>query len=168
MIFKIELCPEENLELVHPLSLGHISICNEDKLLTSKNRTPDQSMMIFLSIPLLLDDISRYFQGERHQIVHFVGTDSSFQFYLQRSKFKVKVFEQKMRLFIEADLEIFLNQVLSGTKSFILTNLHSLDRKSETHGVFNDLEDSLHRYTKFMETLFGKQEDEWITRITRD
>lgn len=87
-------------------NLGHINIGNEEKLVSSKNRRPDQSMMIFISIVSFLDGL-RSFLTTNKDSFKFVGTDSSFSInFLKRKKstVRVKVASEFEELITEADL----------------------------------------------------------------
>lgn len=94
-------------------SLGRVS---------SKERSPLQTMMVFLSIVDLLDGLRRLWQSPSQQEYCFVGTDSSFQarFVLEgRSTLKVtcgkiEICHDSFSLIVHSvlvDVERFLSQV---------------------------------------------------------
>jgi len=85
LTFEFEIASENN-ESVDALSLGHITVKGRSTNATSKGRTPDQSMMIFLALVELLDGVRRFSKDEKSDLYNFVGTDSSFQIFITRTK----------------------------------------------------------------------------------
>ncbi|MGW5636817.1 hypothetical protein [Streptomyces sp. NPDC003832] len=57
--------------------LGHIDVHGSENDATSRGRTPDQSMMIYLSLTLLLDGLRRFLTG-RKPAYESAAVDSSF------------------------------------------------------------------------------------------
>lgn len=86
LTFTLELTDRSSSQAVHGLSRGHISVQGSQGIVTSKGRTPDQSMFIFLSIVDLLDGLSGFFEGSRSRRYAFVGNDSSFQLSIEPVK----------------------------------------------------------------------------------
>jgi hypothetical protein len=66
--------------------LGHITVIGESGEATSASRTPDQSMMLVLSIVELLDGISRLLLASTAREYRFVGVDSSFSIIFRKQK----------------------------------------------------------------------------------
>ena len=58
--------------------LGDIVFEGESGTVGSAGHTPDQGMMIYLSVPLLLDGLRTLITGER-RTVSFTGADTSFR-----------------------------------------------------------------------------------------
>lgn len=67
----------EDNEEIDGYSMGHMIFEGEKNIVSSKNRMPVQSMMVFLSIVLLLDGV-RFFCTSKKLRYEFVGIDSSF------------------------------------------------------------------------------------------
>ncbi|MFB7833220.1 hypothetical protein [Streptomyces sp. NPDC056056] len=65
--------------------LGDITCEGENGSVGSAGHTPDQGMMIYLSVPLLLDSLRPLLTGER-KAAGFVGTDSSFRLDFTRDR----------------------------------------------------------------------------------
>ncbi|MEE1817912.1 hypothetical protein PUR59_23185 [Streptomyces sp. SP18ES09] len=65
--------------------LGDIVCEGESGTLGSAGHVPDQGMMIYLSVALLLDSLRPLLAGER-KTVSFVGTDSSFRLDFRRER----------------------------------------------------------------------------------
>lgn len=55
--FELDEAPME--EMIDSFSMGHITISGDQGELTSHGQTPDQSMMIFLSVISFLDSIRK-------------------------------------------------------------------------------------------------------------
>lgn len=72
----------ENDNEIDDFSLGHMTIIGTLNSCTSKGKVPNQSMMIFISIPLLLDGIRQFLNDKKSLTYNFVGVDCSFQFFL--------------------------------------------------------------------------------------
>lgn len=75
-MFKIKFELNNDLEDAHEFDLGHLSISDSYTKICSKNKCPDQSMMIFIAISDLLFSIQKL--SESKNKVKFVGADSSF------------------------------------------------------------------------------------------
>ncbi|MFC8760125.1 hypothetical protein ACFUAG_05270 [Streptomyces sp. NPDC057193] len=65
--------------------LGDITCVGESGSVSSAGQVPDQGMMIYLSVPLLLDSLRPLLTGER-KAVSFVGTDTSFRLDFRRDR----------------------------------------------------------------------------------
>ncbi|MEV8586764.1 hypothetical protein AB0424_07430 [Streptomyces sp. NPDC051180] len=68
--------------------LGDIECEGEVGTVGSAGRVPDRGMMIYLSVPLLLDALRPLIAGER-KAASFVGTDSSFRLDFRRDRKEV-------------------------------------------------------------------------------
>jgi hypothetical protein len=75
----------ENKSEINEFSLGHMTLIGTYGTCTSKGKTPEQSMMIFISITLLLDGIRQFLLAEKILNYNFVGADCSFQFFLSKT-----------------------------------------------------------------------------------
>jgi len=71
--------------------LGDITICGESGEATSAARTPDQSVMLILSIVELLDGVRRSLLTSTNKKYRFVGVDSSFSITFRKSKALITV-----------------------------------------------------------------------------
>ncbi|MDV5146883.1 hypothetical protein R1T08_22495 [Streptomyces sp. SBC-4] len=65
--------------------LGDMMCEGECGAVRSAGHVPDQGMMIYLSVPLLLDSLRPLFTGER-KVVSFVGADTSFRLDFRRDR----------------------------------------------------------------------------------
>ncbi len=65
--------------------LGDITCEGESGSVGSAGHVPDQGMMIYLSVPLLLDSLRPLLAGER-KAVSFVGTGTSFRLDFRRDR----------------------------------------------------------------------------------
>ncbi|MFF4901668.1 hypothetical protein [Streptomyces sp. NPDC001068] len=65
--------------------LGHMDVRGDRGEATSRDRTPDQAMMIYLSLTLLLDGLRRFLPG-RDRSFTTSAVDSSFSLTFRRGK----------------------------------------------------------------------------------
>ena len=86
LTLTLELTAVSSQQEVHGLSRGHLSIGGSQGSVTSQGRTPDQSMMIFLSIVGLLHGLRRFLETASTRQYTFVGDDCSFQLTFERVK----------------------------------------------------------------------------------
>lgn len=63
--------------------LGHMSFAGKEGICTSRDKVPEQAMMICLAIVELLDGLRRFLNEEQVEYT-FVGTDSSFSVQFRR------------------------------------------------------------------------------------
>lgn len=81
MIYFEFYCQEKEID---GFSRGHITINGSRGSCTSKDHKPDQSMMIFLSMTLLLDGVRQFIIDNKSLNYNFVGVGCSFQFYIKK------------------------------------------------------------------------------------
>lgn len=68
---------DNDMDEVSGFELGDIIIIKEGIQCTSLNRKPDQSMMLFITIPNLLNQIKKMIKSRKKEIL-VVGVDSSY------------------------------------------------------------------------------------------
>ena len=73
----------------HGFELGQLTVTTPAATVTSKGRTPDQSMMIYLAFADLMNGVSSLFRGIRGY--ELVGADSSFALQFVRTKSDVGI-----------------------------------------------------------------------------
>jgi hypothetical protein len=83
-ILELELDLNEPKLMVDGYSLGDITLKGRFGSISSKDQEPSQSMMIFPSIVLLLDNIRAFLLDESAHKYRFVGIDTSFQFTVEK------------------------------------------------------------------------------------
>uniref|UniRef100_UPI0030DCF6C2 hypothetical protein n=1 Tax=Cyanothece sp. BG0011 TaxID=2082950 RepID=UPI0030DCF6C2 len=72
-MLKILIELESNaIEEIDSFSKGHITIEVNNKIITSKNKTPSQSMMIFISLVELLDGVRLFIVDKNKKQYNFV------------------------------------------------------------------------------------------------
>jgi hypothetical protein len=82
--FTFEIIDGDNAGEISGFVRGHMGIAGPGGEVTSKGKRPDQSMMVFPSVVVLLDGIRRFLSDKKATHYHFVATDSSFQFTVQK------------------------------------------------------------------------------------
>lgn len=75
----LELNQIESTPEITVFSLGDMTLSGSFGTVTSKDRSPDQSMMIFLSVVTLLDELRVFLQNKALTTHRYVGIDTSFQ-----------------------------------------------------------------------------------------
>ena len=79
-VLNIEIEEIELEEGIDSYTRGHITIQGKGNIISSKDMTDNQSMMIFISISELLDGIGIFLNHQNQKIYYFVGVGCSFQF----------------------------------------------------------------------------------------
>ncbi|MGI8521632.1 MAG: hypothetical protein ACR2MC_13730 [Actinomycetota bacterium] len=108
--------------------------------MTSKNRVPDQSMMLFSSIVELLDGLRRFFRNARVEGYTFVGTDCSFEFAVRRTRNGLFLLTSGSQEIDTASREEIVRAVWEGVRAFLDRYQDELDR---TDIVADDLKCAL-------------------------
>ncbi|MCF3133283.1 hypothetical protein [Streptomyces olivochromogenes] len=83
---KFEFSVDEN-EALPPsgFDLGHMDVRADAGAASSRDRTPDQAMMVYLSLTLLLDGLRRFLEG-RDRVHTTSAADSSFSLAFRRRR----------------------------------------------------------------------------------
>lgn len=140
---QVELELRSKCVAVDGLSRGHITIRGSTGVCTSKNHQPDHSMMIFLSVPLLLDGIGEFITN-RQPVYNFVGVDSSFQFKLTKTKHEQISFVYDKREISTLATAELIQAVWEGVNSFMSTYGEQLDA---TDIALEDLVASMEKFS---------------------
>ncbi len=122
--------------------LGDITCEGESGSATSAGHTPDQGMMIYLSVPLLLDSLHPLLTGER-KAVSFVGSDTSFRLDFRRDRKGAVSVSAKRTVLGKCSLEELAEAVLQPALKLeeeLRSNL------PDEGGASNDLASSLARF----------------------
>ncbi len=80
---------------LNEFDLGHITIVTSRSEVTSKNKSPDQAMMIFIAVSDLLFAVMKLYDLKINESVEFVGADSSFSINFKKEREKIEVFYKK-------------------------------------------------------------------------
>ncbi|MFG3017003.1 hypothetical protein ACGFZQ_00330 [Streptomyces sp. NPDC048254] len=85
-MIRFEFSVDEN-EAPPPsgFDLGHMDVRGDRGEASSRDRTPDQAMMIYLSLPLLMDGLRRFLPG-RDRSFTTSAVDSSFSLTFRRGR----------------------------------------------------------------------------------
>jgi hypothetical protein len=146
LVITIKLKSIEPEEKVDSYSRGHIEIQGKYGVISSEKLNKDQSMMIFISIVELLDGIRLFFLNQDNQKYNFVGTDSSFQFFLIKSESdKFRLTDINNKLIDETTQLDIINAVWKEVETFISNYDYFLDEKEI---VKNDLTGSINAFKK--------------------
>jgi hypothetical protein len=125
--------------------LGDISVRGERGEITSEGHSPDQGMMIYLSLSLLLDQL-RALQSTK-KAIEFVGTDTSFTIFFKPKKKSIEVSSGGM---VVGNPEIgeLLMQVLHAAEEFAADQL---DLLPEGDAGRNDLLAALSQFRQIVD-----------------
>jgi hypothetical protein len=120
--------------------LGDITVTGPHGAHSSSGKTPDQSVMIFLSMAHLLSGMHDLAEGRRQAFV-FVGVDSSYSFTLARKKNRLTISDGR-RVLGEVSVAEASRALLDGVQTFLA------DPKSQllpTDPAYEDLHRALGR-----------------------
>ena len=129
---------------ISPFDLGDIEIIGLDSIISSKEKLPSQSMMLFISICELLDKIRNVLANKRVKYLIFSSVDSSFGLRISREKEniilsdgnnEVKASIKELYLSLYASCASFYDEY-----SYVLENRHH----------YYDLKDSLTQFKSYM------------------
>jgi hypothetical protein len=140
LIVKIELDSSESTEKIDSFSQGHITLSNGDITLSSKTKDRNYSMMIFISLSELVNDIRRFLTDKNQIEYNFVGADSSFQFYLSKNKELIRLTSVGGDLIDEMPEHKIIEAFWNGVKIFMLKYGSCLDKDEM---IYDDLKSSI-------------------------
>lgn len=105
-MLKIQFQLDSIDDTAHEFDLGHFIIEIDGVVLTSRNRVPDQSMMIFIAASDLLGGVVEMFDKKKKRY-EFVGCDSSFILnFIRNKKGEIEVIHDKKKLCSINDAEL--------------------------------------------------------------
>jgi hypothetical protein len=125
--------------------LGNVELkVDNSKIITSKGRKPDQSMMIFVTIINLLDGLRQLIFFKELTDFKLIGADSSFTIHFMKHKDKIKlvVFEEEL---CDVELNELVHQVVSSCKNFVERNKSKM---LDSDPVLDDINQSLRQFRK--------------------
>lgn len=154
LILEVDL---EDLKLgieSYGYTLGNITINGQYGSLTSKrDKAPYQECMIFLSLSLLLDDISTLIKNHQKQYI-FEGIDSSFSFYIFNNRKGIMIADSKRNKVAETNTTEFIQTIWKSVDKFVTKHRPYLE---EGDGVTIDLNNSIAEFkTQFADILMDK------------
>lgn len=88
---RFELTDRAAGRRVSGLSRGNVTMEGSGGLVTSAGRSPDQSMLVYLSLVDLLDGIGDLLSAPSGREWQWVGNDSSFVVHFRRARDKVRI-----------------------------------------------------------------------------
>lgn len=100
------------------LSRGHMTVSGSLGTITSQEKQPDQSMMIYPSVILLLDGVRRFLSQKTKPDYRFVGVDSSFQFVITQAEGRVRIHNGQIVVDEVSDAEL-VQAVWQGVDVFV-------------------------------------------------
>lgn len=119
----------------HGLDIGDLELEGELGRSSSRGRSPDRGMMIYVSIVGLLDSAKRLVQNPRVKVIDFVGADSSFPIVFRRTS------SGSVRVWSCGDIaEVADRAVLRAVTDAVRTFLSGGNGLVETDAVWADLE----------------------------
>jgi len=150
--FEFELNADEIGKQIHGLSMGHITVKGKFGSATSKNRVPDQAMMLFISIRDLLYAIISLNSRKGGFHIIFEGIDSSFsiKFYKKKNHIEVIINTIKIDEVMQNEL---IKAISNSLNKFLSTYSSNFDRGRGDTGdrVFADLYDALEEFKELLE-----------------
>lgn len=145
MLFSLELSSTETEGEINSFSMGHIILKGKKGNLSSKRTDTTQSMMIFISLSELLYGVRSFISDVGKKNYNFVGTGSSFQFFLFKEKDEIVLRAtngQEVDRLTQLEL---IKAIWEGTREFTLKYSQFLEEKEI---VYKDLHDSIKEFKK--------------------
>ena len=143
LTIKLEIESNITEDKIDSFTRGHITIRGNGFTLSSKDRVPDQSMMIFFSIAQLISEVKMFMNNQESKKYNFVGTDSSFQFFLIKKEKCFLLTEIKNNKIYEGSQSRIVASIWRGVKDFILEFGDYLDNDEI---IVNDLNSSMEEF----------------------
>ncbi|WP_217545374.1 hypothetical protein [Streptomyces sp. GbtcB6] len=129
--------------------LGHMDVRGDRGEATSRDRTPDQAMMVYLSLPLLMDGLRRFLPG-RDRSFTTSAVDSSFSLTFRRGKDGSIETLHDGTVIDRSSAEDLASAVLTGAERFAAPRLPLLPGNDAGR---EDLEKSLAEFGDFVAQL---------------
>ena len=126
--------------------LGNMEIQIDKGIITSKNKIPDQNMMIFIAISDMLDGIRIMIEQKRKEYL-FIGADSSFKIIFRQNNNGVLIVNESREY--KVSLHEFIRELQRESNKFINDVASQIDTEK---GVMWDLLNSLHKFNRFVIT----------------
>jgi hypothetical protein len=105
-MLKIQFQLDPSDESVHEFDLGHFLIETEGLVVTSRDRVPDQSMMVFIAASDFLGGMVDMLDKKKKRY-EFVGCDSSFILnFIRNKKDEIEIMHNKKKLCSVGDVEL--------------------------------------------------------------
>ncbi|MDQ3684470.1 MAG: hypothetical protein M3430_02550 [Acidobacteriota bacterium] len=145
LTFEFEIAPSIVNGQIDGLSRGHLTISGSHGFVTSKGKTPDQSMMIFLSIVELLNGVRRLLLNRNSITYNFVGADCSFQFSINKTNQNSLAITSDIEPIDEVTQSEIVLAVWNGVNNFISFYGHHIDADDL---VSDDLDSSIDEFRK--------------------
>ena len=127
-------------ESLSEFELGDIEIEIDGQIISSKNKKPNQSMMVFIAISDLLDGLRGMIVNGKKEFV-FVGADSSFILLFKQGKNVTHIVHNSKKY--DISLTEFASSLRISVNSFLEEKEQLLDKKS---AVMQDLYNSLNNF----------------------
>jgi hypothetical protein len=140
--FKIELSVAHK-EKVDYFSRGHFSIMCNQYIISSIEKSPDQSMLIFFFIVQLLDGTKKIISSKEENSHHFVGEDSSFQFIARRNGDMIFIEKVNGSRLCEIQKNIFVVLLWNEIQGFLEENRKFIN---DSDLIYKDLLDAINQF----------------------
>lgn len=137
-MFKMNITVDDN-DSFSGYELGNIEFSNDDICESSYNKSPDQSMMIFITISDLLSALYK-FKIQKLNYVEVIGTDSSFTMVFIRRKNKVKLLVNSIVIGDGIEENKFIKIIYTAINDFCKLNLCKITVKNP---IRQDIENAL-------------------------
>ncbi|TLS46788.1 hypothetical protein FE633_06590 [Streptomyces montanus] len=129
--------------------LGHVDVSGSEGQASSRDHTPDQAMMIYLSVTLLLDGLRRFLSG-RARTYASSAVDSSFSLDFRREKRGTISTSHQGSPVDRSSAEDVAAAVFDAAEEFARTHLGELPADDAGR---TDLEQSLAEFRRFLDQL---------------
>lgn len=110
---------DESLDNLCGFDLGHIDILYDEKIISSRDRTPDQSMMLFPTVTDLLFGYSKLLLDKNSKEYACIGADSSFSMVFIKNRDNKVSINVNEELIYKTDKTSLAKVILDSSNCFI-------------------------------------------------
>ena len=144
-MFNISFTINNMTDHISGFDLGHISISSNDNIISSFNREPDQSNMVFLTIVEMLDGLRKFWQNKKTKEYKLVCVNSSFSILFVRKRSGLVNIEVDESTILDLHEKMLAKQVYDSCYSFYK---ECKIKMIEDDPIIEDIEESLQQYKK--------------------
>ncbi|CDG36526.1 hypothetical protein CTHBC1_1919 [Acetivibrio thermocellus BC1] len=138
------------MENISGFALGHIDVIFGEKTISSRNKIPDQSMMLFVTVTDLLDGYRKFYLSSKIEEYTCIGADSSFSISFKKANGNNISVEVGGEFLCEVNKNLLAKSIFEASSNFINRYINKL---SKDDPVVEDLITSFSHFREFYSTI---------------
>jgi hypothetical protein len=142
-MFELSFSINNKSNVISGFDLGHISFFSDNITISSHDRTPDQSMMVFQTIVDLLDGLKEFWKNKKAKDYKIICADSSFTIIFRREKNGKVNIKEGETVISKLDEKFLAKQVYDACNNFFR---ESKIKMIESDPILEDIEAALQEY----------------------